>query len=100
MNENLETIFLEKIKKVYDQCVGNESYGGATEFYDEDGVVLMVIEDINQDTVRFTFTDEDTDNVFDYKINTNNLNDKDNEYIGNIINFNNSENSEESESNS
>lgn len=33
--------FMSKIESIFHQCVGHETYGDVTEFYDEDGVVLM-----------------------------------------------------------
>ena len=40
--ENTQVEFIERIKDVENKSVGHETYGNVTEFYDEDGVVLMV----------------------------------------------------------
>ena len=61
--------FIERIKKVYDTCDGNESYDNVVEFYDEDGVVLMTAEDLDENTIRFTFTDDEQ--IYDYIKTTN-----------------------------
>lgn len=66
MDKKLEKDFIEKINKVYDKCEGNESYGNVTEFYDEDGVVLMTAEDKDDKTIIFTFTDDES--IYEYKI--------------------------------
>ena len=65
----MEKDFIERIKKVYDTCDGNESYDNVVEFYDEDGVVLMTAEDLDENTIRFTFTDDEQ--IYDYIKTTN-----------------------------
>ena len=66
---NKKEDFIKRIQKVYDECDGNESYDNVVEFYDEDGVVLMLAEDVDENTIRFTFTDDGT--IFDYIKNSN-----------------------------
>lgn len=61
----IEDDFLEKVKKVYENCVSKETYANITEFYDEDGVVLMTVEepDNQPNKLIFSFSEDDK---FDY----------------------------------
>lgn len=61
--------FLDKIKNIYENAVGHETYGDTTEFYDEDGVVLMtatqradgqVVFDFGENN-QFNFASDDPD---------------------------------------
>lgn len=54
--------FLSMVKKVYENNVGYETYGDVTEFYDEDGVVLMTMQEVPGGKMRFAF---DNGEVFD-----------------------------------
>ena len=54
--------FLSMVKKVYENNVGYETYGDVTEFYDEDGVVLMTMQEVHGGKMRFAF---DNGEVFD-----------------------------------
>ena len=68
MEQNkIEVEFIEKIKKIYEECSGAESFGNTTEFYDEDGVVLMTASEgvEEQGTITFFFTE--TGESFLYK---------------------------------
>lgn len=56
--EKVENNFIEKINRVYDQCSGYETYGSTTEFYDEDGVVLMTATEDEGNKIIFTFTED------------------------------------------
>lgn len=57
----LQRDFLECVKDVEKQFQGHETYGDFTEFYDEDGVVLLTIseKEENQDALLFYFTTND-----------------------------------------
>lgn len=57
--------FLEKIKDIQSRIVGYEEYGSTTEFYDEDGVVLMQTDTMENGEVYFYFSDENS--MFCYK---------------------------------
>ena len=67
--EKLQNIFIEKINKVYDQCVGYEQFGNVTEFYDEDGVRLMTCSEENGKLI-FSFSEDDENNSFEYDTDT------------------------------
>lgn len=54
----LENEFIERINEVYDKCTGFETYGNTTEFFDEDGVVLMTAEKEENKKIIFTFTED------------------------------------------
>lgn len=64
-NMETENEFLEKINSVIKNIVGKESYGGFTEFYDEDGVVLMRAEESDDGLINFSFSG-DTE-IFSYE---------------------------------
>lgn len=55
----IEVEFVEKIQKIYDECSGYEVFGDVTEFYDEDGVVLMTATENQEEqgTITFSFTE-------------------------------------------
>lgn len=58
--------FITKINEVYDKCNGSEQYGDTTEFYDEDGVVLMTVtEDLSTNKLTFSFSDNNENYIFD-----------------------------------
>lgn len=54
--ENKE--FFEKLNKVYEEVEGTSEFGSRTEFYDEDGVLILVVEEQGEQTV-FSFGLED-----------------------------------------
>ena len=59
--KQIENEFIKKINAVYEECVDTETYSNITEFSDEDGVVLMTVEELdgeNQGKLLFTFTDD------------------------------------------
>ena len=66
-----ENNFLDKIKHTYENVVGYESYGDTIEFYDEDGVVLMLAHNLADNKIMFTFTDDNSD--FEYSLNDKNI---------------------------
>ena len=76
--------FLERVKLIQDEVVGSETYGDTIEFYDEDGVVLMVstIKEDDEETglqvTEFSFksdkyTEEENQFTFTVKIDLDNL---------------------------
>lgn len=54
--ENKE--FFEKLNKVYEEVEGTSEFGSRTEFYDEDGVLILAVEEQGEQTV-FSFGLED-----------------------------------------
>ena len=50
--------FIKKVNEVYKECIGYESYAETTEFYDEDGVVLMTATQISANKIEFAFSDD------------------------------------------
>lgn len=54
--ENKE--FFDKLTKVYEECIGTETFGSRTEFYDEDGILIMSAEELVDKTV-FSFGIDD-----------------------------------------
>ena len=57
--ENVENKeFFEKLNKVYEQVEGTSEFGSRTEFYDEDGVLILAVEEQGDQTV-FSFGLED-----------------------------------------
>lgn len=60
--ENVENKeFFEKLNKVYEQVAGSEEFGSRTEFYDEDGVLILSVEEQGEGTVySFGIDDEYT----------------------------------------
>lgn len=68
--EKIQNSFIEKINAVYDKCVGNETYGSTTEFFDEDGVVLMTATEEEGNRIVFTFTEDYESYVYDQVINS------------------------------
>lgn len=65
-NKKSEHEFIQHINSVYDKCDGYETYGNTVEFFDEDGIVLMLAtstEDSNG--INFKFS-EDSEN-FNFK---------------------------------
>lgn len=61
---DLENSFITQINKVYNMCVGSDTYGSTTEFYDEDGVILMTATEENNKII-FKFT-EDSE-IYEYE---------------------------------
>ena len=59
----LQNDFIEKINNVYEKCIGTSSYGSTTEFYDEDGIILMCATQDSNGKILFNFGEED-DYVF------------------------------------
>lgn len=57
----MENEIVAKIKEVSEKAVGCETYGSVTEFYDEDGAVLMTAEEKNNGQVLFKFSDSEFD---------------------------------------
>ncbi len=66
MMENSATVdtFIDRVKNVYENCAGNEEFGSTTEFYDEDGVVLMTCTEQSSNVLTFTFPDGES---YDYQ---------------------------------
>lgn len=57
--ENVENKeFFEKLNKVYEEVEGTSEFGSRTEFYDEDGVLILAVEEQGEQTV-FSFGLED-----------------------------------------
>lgn len=56
--------FIEKITQVHEKCSGFETYGSTTEFYDEDGVVLMTA---TEEGGKITFAFTEDDESFEYE---------------------------------
>lgn len=54
--------FINKINKVYEQCVGYETFGDTIEFFDESGCILMSITENGPDKIQFMFADD----LYDY----------------------------------
>lgn len=53
--ENVENKeFFEKLNNVYDQVEGTSEFGSRTEFYDEDGILILAVEEQGDKTV-FSF---------------------------------------------
>lgn len=50
--------FIAGINKILAKCTGAEEYGDTTEFYDEDGVVLMTAIQTGPKRVTFTFGED------------------------------------------
>ena len=63
----LQNDFIEKINNVYEKCVGTSSYGSTTEFYDEDGVILMCATQNSNGKILFNFGEDDD---FEFQENT------------------------------
>lgn len=61
-----ENEFINKINKVYDECISYETYGSVTEFYDEDGIVLMTISEEENGKLLFSFSGQNDEN-FEYE---------------------------------
>lgn len=61
---DLENNFIEQINRVYNMCIGCDTYGSTTEFYDEDGVILMTATKENNKII-FKFT-EDSE-IYEYE---------------------------------
>lgn len=60
-DEMLENEFIKKVNDVYKQCVNNETYGETTEFFDEDGVVLMTATAVDGHKIVFSFSDSEAE---------------------------------------
>lgn len=56
--QTVENTFIEKINDVYKKCSGFETYGETTEFFDEDGVVLMTAVEKEDNKILFTFIED------------------------------------------
>lgn len=52
--------FIQKIKNVYLNCNGYETFGNFTEFYDEDGCVLMTATQSASNTINFSFDNNES----------------------------------------
>lgn len=59
----LQKDFLNKVKNVYNECIGFQDFGSSTEFFDESGVILMVTTQKEDGSIEFDFGDK----KFDYK---------------------------------
>ena len=59
--------FLEKIRMIQDQIVGYENMGGHTEYFDEDGVVLMETDQLDDGRVEIRFSD-DINETYDFSL--------------------------------
>lgn len=55
---NVENSFIQRINDVYEKCSGFETYGSTTEFYDEDGVVLMTATEEDSNKIAFVFVED------------------------------------------
>lgn len=55
--KKIENDFINKINEIYNKCSGHETYGSTTEFYDEDGVVLMTATE-EDGKIIFAFTED------------------------------------------
>ena len=61
---NIENEFIKKINDVYDKCYGSETFGNVTEFYDEDGVVLMTSTEEGE-KITFKFSEGNDEENFE-----------------------------------
>lgn len=52
--------FIEKINEVYKNSVGYEDFGNTTEFFDEDGCVVMTIQSLPNGRLLFSFGTEES----------------------------------------
>lgn len=60
--------FLYYIRMYQDSIEGRESYGNTTEFYDEDGCVLFIVEYLpEENAMKFKFADE-SENEYKFSI--------------------------------
>lgn len=59
--------FLNKLDEVYKNSVGTEDYGECTEFFDEDGCVLMVMRVVSKNKIEFHFDGENGNDSFVYE---------------------------------
>lgn len=57
MSKKVSNEFIQKINKVYKECVGYEIFGETTEFFDESGCILMSITENGHGKLEFLFTD-------------------------------------------
>lgn len=69
MKESIKKVqdeFLVKINEVYDKCVSRDTYANVTEFYDEDGVVLMTVEEPDGKPGKLIFSFSENGESFEY----------------------------------
>lgn len=60
ISKDIENEFIEKINSVYKNCTGYEKFGQTTEFYDEDGAIVMTAEEEQDGQISFKFPDSDS----------------------------------------
>ena len=65
--------FLDKVDEVYKSTVGTEDYSNATEFFDEDGCVLMTIRTISENKMEFSFDGEEGPESYLYETDSNSI---------------------------
>lgn len=59
MNNAVQNDFIQRINDVYRECYGFQNFGSTTEFYDEDGVVLMAATQESPENINFAFADDE-----------------------------------------
>ena len=59
--------FLEKIREIQNQIAGYDNLGGHTEYYDEDGVVLMESNQLENGMVEIRFSNN-PDEVYNFNL--------------------------------
>ena len=59
----MESKFIQCVNKAARRSVGHETYGDTTEFYDEDGAVVMTATQTGRNTVSFKFGNDESFNV-------------------------------------
>lgn len=65
IDKKIENEFVEKVNSTYKACVGYETFGQVTEFYDEDGAVLMRSTAELDGKIVFEFPDSNS--LFEYE---------------------------------
>lgn len=54
-----ERRFLNLVKEAYNRITGHESYGDTTEYFDEDGIVMMTTRESEDGKINFSFSNGD-----------------------------------------
>jgi hypothetical protein len=57
-NKSVDNEFISNIVSIYRKCAGYETFGETTEFYDEDGCVLMTATENGVNRVQFRFAED------------------------------------------
>lgn len=70
---NMLNDFLTRIDEVYKNAVGTEDYGEYTEFFDEDGCVIMRMRTISENKTEFSFDGEGGNESYLYETDENHL---------------------------